>query len=848
MSPEETEVSPKSKNQKGCKLSKRETPSEESIGSLSPINLKPVMNSNIANSTIRFQKITNLLVDKGHLDASVNSMRESISPSGPKTFQISRLNRSRDELANSKPEGDVMQSSPYCKEHSRVRGKKPNIKEPTLISLDLETPQERGDSLTKPKNNSIKYLTSDKKPLKPKFLARASGLKTKVESYLSHKSGQNSSKFRVNKANEKERLNKTDLINMFHGTKHELHCTKEKSGDPEARQVEQVENKVDFAQTLPLPLKNVLEKEEAEKIPANKSGLEKYLKHRSIPRDEKYDKSVKLSDRLAHKSQGSQLACPQQEHLEPSSALIQAENILNCIEHESHELSHNTEKVKKCTEDIPKKTCDPSSKYRELKNSPSRDILDSYGLSEPLSDRVLQNSQSCENVLFQHSDLKNHDFTKLESIAEKDFEEKEEFRIKWERYTNLINEIMQDRKYKNASLKSLEQTFPRSIDFFKIKLEETNLTNEHEIVSRFQNSIFKNFMNLFEAKENLEKQIESLKSKISSLEDNLLQQECKLSTFKEVEGSLDRVNKFIEEISCNLLAKSFNPKVDHKVVTWLRNIYGDKIYPSSNSLKRKRSKKSGKSCSKNRQRKPNKLISEVLQIVSQILETSPEPKISSHASKLEYIKARLVSELAQNSEKSLEDVSFFSEIPRSSKKLQTRLLQTNEEGEEFGVKEMQSYYDTMTINSDTMDYRLSLDFSDKKTVKPNQFLPRLQLQNQIGCSDLISMLRVQAGLLEKAQPESSCRPTFLEKFKSQLKVQSPARTTRKKNLTKQEVELKSQNFICGKTKNQKSLEREPAVSLATHRNNFYTDLTYASDPEPDGTPPAPLKGPDRVKR
>lgn len=89
------------------------------------------MNSNIANSTIRFQKITNLLVDKGNLDTSMNSMRENIRSSDPKTFQISRLNRSRDGQDNLKPKGgmdyqihkiDVIQSPPYSREHSRVRG------------------------------------------------------------------------------------------------------------------------------------------------------------------------------------------------------------------------------------------------------------------------------------------------------------------------------------------------------------------------------------------------------------------------------------------------------------------------------------------------------------------------------------------------------------------------------------------------------------------------------------------------------------------------------------------------------------------------------------------------------
>jgi len=38
------------------------------------------------------------------------------------------------------------------------------------------------------------------------------------------------------------------------------------------------------------------------------------------------------------------------------------------------------------------------------------------------------------------------DYTQLESIVEKDYEEKDDFKMKWNRYANLVQNALRDRK------------------------------------------------------------------------------------------------------------------------------------------------------------------------------------------------------------------------------------------------------------------------------------------------------------------------------------------------------------------------------------------------------------------
>ena len=120
-------------------------------------------------------------------------------------------------------------------------------------------------------------------------------------------------------------------------------------------------------------------------------------------------------------------------------------------------------------------------------------------------------------------------------------------------------------------MRAIKKSFPKTIDFIKIKFFKVDINYEHQIISRFESSILKTFELIYENKEEMVKEIEYLKNKIQ-------EQENKLKTFAEVEGSLERVNSFFEELTSMLLSKNFNAKVDHQVISWMRSVYGDKMY------------------------------------------------------------------------------------------------------------------------------------------------------------------------------------------------------------------------------------------------------------------------------
>ena len=218
------------------------------------------------------------------------------------------------------------------------------------------------------------------------------------------------------------------------------------------------------------------------------------------------------------------------------------------------------------------------------------------------------------------------------------------------------------------SLKAIKKSFPKTIDFLKIKLYNTDTTYEHEIISRFEHSILNTFETLYQNKDDSNKEIISLKKEIE-------EKENKLKALIEVEGSLERVNSFFEDLSSMLLSKNFNAKVDHQVITWLRSVFGDKIYHKLSGSGSSRKKKKIKSRSKVKEKQSFMLFNEILEIVTTIIESSQNTTNDNSTTKLEYIRAKLTEELKKdfnNTIKFGEENSFFSEIQKSPETMKNK--------------------------------------------------------------------------------------------------------------------------------------------------------------------------------
>ena len=129
----------------------------------------------------------------------------------------------------------------------------------------------------------------------------------------------------------------------------------------------------------------------------------------------------------------------------------------------------------------------------------------------------------------------------MEAIAEKDLEEKDEFMVKWNRYTNLVQTAINDRKHKDILMKAINRAFPKTIDFMKIRLNNTDLSYEHEIIQRFEKSIFKTIEYLFEAKKEHEKEIEEYKQQIQDKNKEIKT----ISDILNTDHSIDRMRRWV---------------------------------------------------------------------------------------------------------------------------------------------------------------------------------------------------------------------------------------------------------------------------------------------------------------
>lgn len=212
------------------------------------------------------------------------------------------------------------------------------------------------------------------------------------------------------------------------------------------------------------------------------------------------------------------------------------------------------------------------------------------------------------------------------------------------------------------SIRGIRKAFPKTIDFLKVKIYDTDLAYEHEIIERFEKSIYKTFENLYASKQELEKEIVELK-------DDMVAKDKKLDTLTDLlntDNSLDRINSSFEQLSSMFLSKDFTSKLDHKALTWLRGLYGDKTIgkPTEGTIKKRKMRSKSKRKARDQGAAETKhLFGEILEILSSIISSTQSPK--AEIGKLEYIKNRIMDELNKpsiGSKRNKNNGSYYSDI------------------------------------------------------------------------------------------------------------------------------------------------------------------------------------------
>ena len=278
-------------------------------------------------------------------------------------------------------------------------------------------------------------------------------------------------------------------------------------------------------------------------------------------------------------------------------------------------------------------------------------------------------------------------------------------------------------------MRAVKKAFPKPISFLKIKLYDTDMIYEHDIIERFQKSIFKTFEVLFEAQEEHSKEVENL-------EQELKDQKKRMDTLSELlntDNSLDRINAFFEQLSTMMLSKNFSAKVDQKAMTWLRNLFGDKFYNKFSERVSSGKKKRTKSRRKNLENK-HAVYNEILEVVNAILESSQNSTFDGHHSKLEFIKNRLNNELLKDSNKSIKsprERSFFTEVPKSPGTVKNQTYVDIDDNTSMRSETTYSEFGADTRFGNLFDKFVS----DKAKEKPQDY-------------DYLSMMKLQAQVIE----------------------------------------------------------------------------------------------------
>lgn len=189
----------------------------------------------------------------------------------------------------------------------------------------------------------------------------------------------------------------------------------------------------------------------------------------------------------------------------------------------------------------------------------------------------------------------------------------------------------------------------------RVKIYDADLNYEHEIIERFQTSILSTFETLFSSKAEYETEINALKEELAVQEQKLVT----LTELLNTDNSLDRIKQSFEQISSMVLSKNFTSKLDHKAITWLRNLYGDKLYSKINEGTERKKRTRSKSKRKQGDKEVKHLFGEILEIISSIINSAKSP--TADISKLEYVKNRVMEELNKTSKGPTGGASFLSD-------------------------------------------------------------------------------------------------------------------------------------------------------------------------------------------
>lgn len=197
-------------------------------------------------------------------------------------------------------------------------------------------------------------------------------------------------------------------------------------------------------------------------------------------------------------------------------------------------------------------------------------------------------------------------------------------------------------RYKDVSLRAIKRSFPKTIDFMKIRIYDEDINYEHKIIERFEAAILKTFDTLFENNQEINAEMDKLK------EENSLK-EKKLETLTELlntDNSLDRIKASFEQLSSMILSKSFSARLDSKAIYWLKCLYGDKLFAKLTEMGSTRKKKGTRSKSRKRDQEQavadtKHMYTEILEIISSIVDSPDCSLPASTVSKLDYIKSRV---------------------------------------------------------------------------------------------------------------------------------------------------------------------------------------------------------------
>lgn len=130
-----------------------------------------------------------------------------------------------------------------------------------------------------------------------------------------------------------------------------------------------------------------------------------------------------------------------EHYIGSSFALQQAESLLNSID-----IKKNKSTIQITGIENPYATAGKIGKVKKTERTRTHSLYENLEAASHKSNISLKDSLNLSDLPGSTSGRLKQDYTQLESIAEKDFEERDEFKTKWNRYINLVQEALRDRK------------------------------------------------------------------------------------------------------------------------------------------------------------------------------------------------------------------------------------------------------------------------------------------------------------------------------------------------------------------------------------------------------------------